>query len=136
MIRRPPRSTLFPYTTLFRSAPDRLGIGLHHVVRVVRGAVPENLGVDRRASPLRRLHLLEDEQGGALAHDEPGPPRVEGPRRLLRIVTVREPAHRAEAAEDERRDRALGSTGEDGVRVAAPDHLGPFADRRRPRRAR
>src|SRR3989454_1438333 len=28
MIRRPPRSTLFPYTTLFRSrAPDRLGGG-------------------------------------------------------------------------------------------------------------
>src|SRR2546426_12819691 len=26
MIRRPPRSTLFPYTTLFRS---RLGIGIH-----------------------------------------------------------------------------------------------------------
>src|SRR5450432_598196 len=25
MIRRPPRSTLFPYTTLFRSGPDRLG---------------------------------------------------------------------------------------------------------------
>src|SRR3712207_8604370 len=24
MIRRPPRSTLFPYTTLFRSAPKRL----------------------------------------------------------------------------------------------------------------
>src|SRR3712207_7338227 len=24
MIRRPPRSTLFPYTTLFRSAPDGL----------------------------------------------------------------------------------------------------------------
>src|SRR3712207_8875147 len=24
MIRRPPRSTLFPYTTLFRSAPGRL----------------------------------------------------------------------------------------------------------------
>src|SRR5258708_13671150 len=30
MIRRPPRSTLFPYTTLFRSAgcaPDEMGIG-------------------------------------------------------------------------------------------------------------
>src|SRR2546422_3873613 len=26
MIRRPPRSTLFPYTTLFRSAQDLLGI--------------------------------------------------------------------------------------------------------------
>src|SRR3712207_7663416 len=25
MIRRPPRSTLFPYTTLFRSVPDRSG---------------------------------------------------------------------------------------------------------------
>src|SRR2546422_1171702 len=28
MIRRPPRSTLFPYPTLFRSAPDGFGIGL------------------------------------------------------------------------------------------------------------
>src|SRR2546429_6612625 len=28
MIRRPPRSTLFPYTTLFRSADQRLGIEL------------------------------------------------------------------------------------------------------------
>src|SRR5258708_29176622 len=25
MIRRPPRSTLFPYTTLFRSVPDAVG---------------------------------------------------------------------------------------------------------------
>src|ERR1019366_10298868 len=36
MIRRPPRSTLFPYTTLFRSHPvgkgrvDGLGSGHHH----------------------------------------------------------------------------------------------------------
>src|SRR3712207_7051922 len=28
MIRRPPRSTLFPYTTLFRSARARLELGL------------------------------------------------------------------------------------------------------------
>src|SRR3712207_8232643 len=27
MIRRPPRSTLFPYTTLFRSCPQSLGHG-------------------------------------------------------------------------------------------------------------
>src|SRR5438132_10628802 len=27
MIRRPPRSTLFPYTTLFRSSPQRLAFG-------------------------------------------------------------------------------------------------------------
>src|SRR5690349_22136924 len=29
MIRRPPRSTLFPYTTLFRSACDHLAVALH-----------------------------------------------------------------------------------------------------------
>src|SRR5438309_7299820 len=28
MIRRPPRSTLFPYTTLFRSAPRRMDVAL------------------------------------------------------------------------------------------------------------
>src|SRR3712207_8619794 len=39
MIRRPPRSTLFPYTTLFRSAqlPDRAGVavGLGHPGQLV-----------------------------------------------------------------------------------------------------
>src|SRR2546430_6059974 len=35
MIRRPPRSTLFPYTTLFRSAPPR--------PRRLRGAEPDAL---------------------------------------------------------------------------------------------
>src|SRR5438552_14833810 len=32
MIRRPPRSTLFPYTTLFRSPQERLFIGLTGIV--------------------------------------------------------------------------------------------------------
>src|SRR5690242_21492834 len=42
MIRRPPRSTLFPYTTLFRSAKDatqRLG---SEDVRVTRVTVPSD----------------------------------------------------------------------------------------------
>src|SRR2546428_8238197 len=30
MIRRPPRSTLFPYTTLFRSAAEREHVDAHH----------------------------------------------------------------------------------------------------------
>src|SRR2546421_4663504 len=37
MIRRPPRSTLFPYTTLFRSPhllPQRRGVGAEEVERV------------------------------------------------------------------------------------------------------
>src|SRR5256885_12765646 len=32
MIRRPPRSTLFPYTTLFRSLVPRVGLGVRVVV--------------------------------------------------------------------------------------------------------
>src|SRR5258708_20742408 len=38
MIRRPPRSTLFPYTTLFRSPPDR------HAAAVRTQPVPAFLG--------------------------------------------------------------------------------------------
>src|SRR5258708_30788578 len=41
MIRRPPRSTLFPYTTLFRSGPDRTGLveaSAHVVLRRSRRA--------------------------------------------------------------------------------------------------
>src|SRR3712207_8768062 len=37
MIRRPPRSTLFPYTTLFRSLPSGGHFGLGHVLDVLCG---------------------------------------------------------------------------------------------------
>src|SRR2546426_7097418 len=37
MIRRPPRSTLFPYTTLFRSEDPRLCGGVHADARVRDG---------------------------------------------------------------------------------------------------
>ena len=30
MVRRPPRSTLFPYTTLFRSYPEEMTIVIQH----------------------------------------------------------------------------------------------------------
>src|SRR2546425_4672972 len=43
MIRRPPRSTLFPYTTLFRSANEFLGL----------------LGSTERADPGEHVGLLE-----------------------------------------------------------------------------
>src|SRR5438477_4904335 len=45
MIRRPPRSTLFPYTTLFRSVADDDGPAplqrLHHERQFVLGAGPQ-----------------------------------------------------------------------------------------------
>src|SRR6267142_4251555 len=79
MIRRPPRSTLFPYTTLFRSSPrDRGG----------------DLAVRRPG---------EDRSGGLLAHglwtpdgrDDPGADRglarrrlAEGAQRLPRATAI------------------------------------------------
>src|SRR5256885_12092380 len=39
MIRRPPRSTLFPYTTLFRSAVSSLEGGVHRVVCRLGGVI-------------------------------------------------------------------------------------------------
>src|SRR2546427_1760128 len=47
MIRRPPRSTLFPYTTLFRSAGDHddLGVGI------------ELAQLAQRLEPVDALHL-------------------------------------------------------------------------------
>src|SRR2546425_3111949 len=52
MIRRPPRSTLFPYTTLFRSIVGRPGA---HRLRVRRAAVGRGLVVSRAlAAELRQ----------------------------------------------------------------------------------
>src|SRR2546429_6977427 len=70
MIRRPPRSTLFPYTTLFRShavrffdLPEevtRLGVPEVHVGRVLPGEAPVRLArSEEHTSELQsRLHLV------------------------------------------------------------------------------
>src|SRR3712207_7166148 len=70
MIRRPPRSTLFPYTTLFRSAalldlqPQRVGEALHGVLarRVVplqriAGVREDAAHVDQRAADRKSTRL-------------------------------------------------------------------------------
>src|SRR2546425_184352 len=74
MIRRPPRSTLFPYTTLFRSpgepAPDRgRGTGPAHRLsgREIRGALSGAPG------PLRRIRS----RSGAGADRRPAPGRLD-----------------------------------------------------------
>src|SRR2546429_4197271 len=60
MIRRPPRSTLFPYTTLFRSVPDMTTISESRVALVTGGA--KGIGAERseeHTSELQsRLHLV------------------------------------------------------------------------------
>src|SRR3712207_7034030 len=62
MIRRPPRSTLFPYTTLFRSVE-----GLHVLLQVFGRAAYDRGG----AKPIERLH------GGAALVLERGARRIE-----------------------------------------------------------
>src|SRR2546430_11880332 len=58
MIRRPPRSTLFPYTTLFRS-PDRSSLLQHREVRGIRhprSAHPSGDRADRKSTRLNSSH--------------------------------------------------------------------------------
>src|SRR2546426_7656453 len=68
MIRRPPRSTLFPYTTLFRSRPDPSLLRVHgrrdlaaggggSRARPVRDALLEP-GPDRKSTRLNSSHLV------------------------------------------------------------------------------
>src|SRR2546422_5614190 len=64
MIRRPPRSTLFPYTTLFRSDLLRVGLGRQeglehlHFRELVLGAVPATRSEEHTSELQSRLHLV------------------------------------------------------------------------------
>src|SRR5258707_11970549 len=62
MIRRPPRSTLFPYTTLFRSGREaiRAGVGVDDELREIAGRLvaepPRNSSSDRKSTRLNSSH--------------------------------------------------------------------------------
>src|SRR5258708_11580756 len=74
MIRRPPRSTLFPYTTLFRSSPSasawppsrwrcfgrgcRAPRGRDLLKTVLMGLVVFTLGQDRKSTRLNSSHQI------------------------------------------------------------------------------
>src|SRR2546430_13668983 len=63
MIRRPPRSTLFPYTTLFRSPPIRsLHQGVNHQVGV------NSLG--KRNHQLRRVNVTRQQHEQRTADED------------------------------------------------------------------
>src|SRR2546425_6373943 len=67
MIRRPPRSTLFPYTTLFRSEYTRFGI---YAMDCLIGAL-QRAGGDRRrvkAKVFGGAHVLEIAQNRSEEH--------------------------------------------------------------------
>src|SRR5256884_6693983 len=79
MIRRPPRSTLFPYTTLFRAVQH------HHPVHRAHeqgGARPPVHATRDRQRIERRLHQSRQQRHGALA----GPATQEEQERPLALV--------------------------------------------------
>src|SRR3712207_9138029 len=91
MIRRPPRSTLFPYTTLFRSFHLESGPGRGTHVRMSKALPPGSAAVD--GALLRRI-------GGTLAQSQPEGAFAEVEqqnRELLRALTdVRSEEHTSE----------------------------------------
>src|SRR3989454_9021077 len=105
MIRRPPRSTLFPYTTLFRSRPE--------CVLPDRGAVTMDQPFLRayaehviRTCHRRGIHAL----GGMAAQ----------------IPIRRDPALNAQALDKVRQDKLReGRQGNDGTRGAPPPLVPP-----------
>src|SRR3712207_8601494 len=73
MIRRPPRSTLFPYTTLFRSVPGPLQ---DHREHLARGGLRRDVAVAYRVdggvgpvNPVEDAQVLEVGEGQPAAED-------------------------------------------------------------------
>src|SRR3712207_8806675 len=63
MIRRPPRSTLFPYTTLFRSVGEHHQVERRRVVDV-EGRLGQPLGAQHPVADPDRLALVEEVRVG------------------------------------------------------------------------
>src|SRR3989442_5674826 len=65
MIRRPPRSTLFPYTTLFRSGKELFGVANGSIKNLFTFADEH----DAVAKPFGMLHDVSGKQNRSLALD-------------------------------------------------------------------
>src|SRR3712207_9186771 len=70
MIRRPPRSTLFPYTTLFRSRRGEREVGADGGRRVVGGAEGPAVGVEPQPDAVEAALV---DQAGIVAVPAPQP---------------------------------------------------------------
>src|SRR2546422_2085039 len=98
MIRRPPRSTLFPYTTLFRSLRHALGEGRARLARLSAASAPST-----RARLLRELAPRSEEHTSELQS------RL---HLVCRLLLPKKKQHRFRArTEGPPRRRALAPTG-------------------------
>src|SRR2546429_9665561 len=127
MIRRPPRSTLFPYTTLFRSRAA--GVKSPRLSPLLRRAAPGTRGgldADGRAGVARAAaHGLALQ---ARAHLDPAV--LADPHVLPRRWRGRRPAAEARAARHHADDARLPGPAARGARLDGP---GPVRARRRAR---
>src|SRR5256886_16763897 len=131
MIRRPPRSTLFPYTTLFRSfhgggARSRVARGVHQATAAMTlltpGASPGFAPLPPPGRPLRRDRQIHRERGPLphrRAHFHTAAEHVPGD-----LADHREPRARAGA------ELARGESGpEDALQVLGRNPHAPVRDR-------
>src|SRR2546430_14905862 len=98
MIRRPPRSTLFPYTTLFRSLVRRQHVARrHHAQRIDAAPIgaqhAELEAIDARdlAAARQPAELLHEQAGDGVEALRLREPRVEV---LVELRDARDAAHR------------------------------------------
>src|SRR3989441_8232312 len=121
MIRRPPRSTLFPYTTLFRSwatlEPDRGAVLLdvEHVDRISPQPVE---GIDESGPSRLAVEPVGGERIKVAAGAEPSACLV---TRALSVILVSLALTSAEGRR-ERQQKAPGLLGEDGHAIATIGH--------------
>src|SRR5258708_19530787 len=101
MIRRPPRSTLFPYTTLFRSHRDaaaavafQLHAGVRHVVPVDRQPGARDVARARQpdAPALRQFAELPLTAGGP-GRSEEHTSELQSPNHLLSPLLLQKKKH-------------------------------------------
>src|SRR5260370_25660793 len=99
MIRRPPRSTLFPYTTLFRSQMQLARA--EHIGAVAEGDADDRAAAATRAEhvdhlwPVRPFHSFRPQLGEPVSSWISGPRRAPAPGGVLRGG----PTRRASAAD-------------------------------------
>src|SRR6202521_1659136 len=108
MIRRPPRSTLFPYTTLFRSRRDCRSVGM--AMALIMSTTQSDTARDRKSTRLNSSHLRISYAVFCLK-------KKEGRRRAW--------AHRA---------RVIAGRGVGGRPRRAPENRARISRRRRPGR--
>src|SRR3712207_9404933 len=94
MIRRPPRSTLFPYTTLFRSVGSAILIveSYGYVYPFVRGHGPS--GVGYVAITCGELYLIVGNAGVTDTNQEPALNTHDGADELFKLADVDQALYR------------------------------------------